>query len=74
MNKIKLYWLLAIILMVVVNAKTTQNQKKMDELTECVRLLLWELENGYPKESKEEINQRIERIKELNQNKDDLEL
>ena len=41
------------------------------ELIECVRLLLWELENGYPKESKEEINQRIERIKELNQNKDD---
>jgi len=39
------------------------------ELIECVRLLLWQLENGCPKESKEEINQRIERIKELNQNK-----
>mgnify|MGYP000259217179 CR=1 FL=1 len=44
---------------------------KEEELIECVRLLLWELENGYPKESKEEINQRIKRIKELNQNKDD---
>ena len=43
---------------------------KEEELIECVRLLLWELEKGYPKESKEEINQRIERIKELNQNKD----
>ena len=44
---------------------------KEEELIECVRLLLWELENGYPKESKKEINQRIERIKELNQNKDE---
>jgi hypothetical protein len=42
---------------------------KEKELIECVKSLLWELENGYPKESKEEINQRIERIKELNQNK-----
>ena len=41
------------------------------ELIECVKLLLWELEQGYPKETKEEINQRIERIKELNQNKDE---
>lgn len=39
---------------------------KEQELIECVKLLLWELENGYPKESKEEINQRIERIKQLN--------
>ena len=37
------------------------------ELIECVKLLLWELEYGYPKESKDEINQRIDRIKELNQ-------
>ena len=44
---------------------------KEEELTECVRLLLWQLENGYPKVSKEEINQRIERITELNQNKED---
>ena len=42
---------------------------KEEELIECVKLLLWELENGYPKESKEEINQRIERIKELNQDR-----
>ena len=55
-------------------SKEELNQKKMSEekyLIECVKLLLWELENGYPKESKEEINQRIERIKELNQNKED---
>ena len=44
---------------------------KEQELIECVKLLLWELENGYPKESKEEINQRIKRIKQLNQNKED---
>ncbi len=44
---------------------------KKEELIECVRLLLWQLEKGYPKESKEEINQRVERIAELNQNKDD---
>ena len=43
---------------------------KRKELIECVKLLLWELEQGYTKETKEEINQRIERIKEFNNFKD----